>query len=207
MKTVYLFDLDSTATRQEILPTICKKIGKEREMRELTEKTMMGDLPFEESFRMRVGILSDIPVSEVSEEVSRIEVNPAVIKFIQEEKDSCYIVTNNLDVWIAGFLKKYGLENNCFCSKAEVKDDKLTGKIEINNKIEAFNSFTDKAKIVAVGDGSNDRDLIEKADIGISFGAVRDISPMLYEVSDYSIYDENRLYELLKNIKRDENER
>lgn len=207
MKTVYLFDLDSTVTRQEILPTISKKIGKEREMRELTEKTMMGDLPFEESFRMRVGILSDIPVSEVSEEVSRIEVNPAVIKFIQEEKDSCYIVTNNLDVWIAGFLKKYGLENNCFCSKAEVKDDKLTGKIEINNKIEAFNSFTDKAKIVAVGDGSNDRDLIEKADIGISFGAVRDISPMLYEVSDYSIYDENRLYELLKNIKRDENER
>ncbi len=207
MKTIFLFDLDSTVTQEEILPTISKKIHRDREMRELTEKTMMGDLPFEESFRMRVKILSDIPVSEVSEEVSNIKVNPSVIKFLQEEKDSCYIVTNNLDVWIEGFLKKYGLENHCFCSKAEVVNDKLTGKIDINNKLDAYDQLTDKAKIIAIGDGSNDRDLIEKADIGISFGAVREISPMLYDVSDYSIYNDRRLYELLKNIKRDEDER
>ena len=49
-KTVFLFDLDSTVTKEEILPMIAKKIDKEQEMRELTEQTMMGILNFRESF-------------------------------------------------------------------------------------------------------------------------------------------------------------
>lgn len=200
MDTIFLFDLDSTITKQEILPTIAKKIGKEREMRELTEKTMMGDLPFSDSFTMRVKILSDIPVSEVATIVSNIEVNPAIIKFLQENHDQCYIVTNNLDVWIDEFLKKYDMSGRCFCSKAETIDDKLTGKIIINNKVDAFNQLTNKAKIVAIGDGSNDYNLIQKADIGISFGGVREISPALYDVSDYSIYNEDKLYDFLSII-------
>ena len=121
MKTIYLFDLDSTVTKQEILPTISKKIGKEREMRELTEKTMMGDLPFEDSLRMRVGILSEIPVSEVATEVEKIKVNPSIIRFLKEEKDSCYIVTNNLDVWIEKFLGKIWYERPLFLFESRGK--------------------------------------------------------------------------------------
>lgn len=200
MNTIFLFDLDSTITKQEILPSIAKKIEKEREMRELTEKTMMGDLPFEDSFKMRVKILSDIPVSEVSEIVSNIEVNQSILNFIQNNREHCYIVTSNLDVWIQGFLEKYNMLGHCFCSNAKVDNDKLTGIVKINNKIDAFNYFTDKAKIVAIGDGSNDRELIEKADIGISFGGVREISPVLYEISDYSIYSEDTLCNFLTKI-------
>ena len=200
MHTVFLFDLDSTITRQEILPTIAKKIGKEREMRELTEKTMMGDLPFADSFRMRVNILSQIPVSEVSKIVSEIEINPSIIKFIQENRENCYIVTNNLDVWIYDFLKRYNMLDHCFCSHAEAQNDSLTGQITINNKIDALNHFADQARVVAIGDGSNDYELIKKADIGISFGGVRTISPILHNVSDYSIYDDDKLYELLTAI-------
>ncbi len=37
---IFLFDLDSTITRKEILPTISEKIHKEDEMRYLTEATM-----------------------------------------------------------------------------------------------------------------------------------------------------------------------
>ena len=39
---VFLFDLDATITRAEILPEIAVKINKEQQMRELTEKTMSG---------------------------------------------------------------------------------------------------------------------------------------------------------------------
>ena len=35
---VFLFDLDATITRAEILPEIAVKINKEQQMRELTEK-------------------------------------------------------------------------------------------------------------------------------------------------------------------------
>ena len=49
--TVFLIDLDSTVTKEEILPTIAKKkINNESEMRILTEKTMMGTIDFKNSF-------------------------------------------------------------------------------------------------------------------------------------------------------------
>lgn len=45
---IFLFDLDSTITRQEILPTISEGIGKQKEMRKLTEATMRGEIPCSE---------------------------------------------------------------------------------------------------------------------------------------------------------------
>ena len=69
----FLFDLDSTITKQEILPTVSKMVSKEKEMRELTEKTMQGELPFKESFLQRVDILKNIPISEVQNIVENIE--------------------------------------------------------------------------------------------------------------------------------------
>lgn len=47
---VFLFDLDATITRTEILPEIAIKIDKQQQMRELTEKTMTGEIPFDHSF-------------------------------------------------------------------------------------------------------------------------------------------------------------
>ncbi len=39
---IFLFDLDSTVTKQEILPTISKRLGIYERMSELTESTMRG---------------------------------------------------------------------------------------------------------------------------------------------------------------------
>ena len=47
---VFLFDLDATITRAEILPEIAVKINKEQEMRDLTERTMAGEIPFDHGF-------------------------------------------------------------------------------------------------------------------------------------------------------------
>ena len=46
---IFIFDLDSTITKIEILPEISKMIG-DKEMRELTEQTMKGEIPFKHSF-------------------------------------------------------------------------------------------------------------------------------------------------------------
>ena len=47
---IFLFDLDATITRKEILPELAGKLRKEAEMKELTERTMQGEIPFERSF-------------------------------------------------------------------------------------------------------------------------------------------------------------
>ena len=112
---IFLFDLDSTITKAEILPTIAKKVNKEKEMCELTEKTMQGEIPFKESFIERVNILKDIPINEVQNIIENIPLNDKLVEFISKNKERCYIVTGNLDIWISKLIHKLGMENNLFC--------------------------------------------------------------------------------------------
>ena len=82
---IFLFDMDSTITRKEVLPEVSKRIGKLDEMRRLTEATMRGEIPFRTSFLNRVKILSDISVSEVNQVVSEIPLNPYIADFIENK--------------------------------------------------------------------------------------------------------------------------
>ena len=77
---IFLFDLDSTITKSEILPTISEEIGKSAEMRKLTEATMRGEIPFKTSFLKRVDILSNIEVSKVRNIVNDIPLNQNIVE-------------------------------------------------------------------------------------------------------------------------------
>ena len=174
---IFLFDLDSTVTKQEILPTISKRLGIYERMSELTESTMRGEIPFKQSFLQRVELLKDVPVSEVNEMVSRIQLNNHLVDFIQKNHDRCHIVTGNLDVWIDGVIRKLGMERNTFCSKAIVV-----------------------LPFVAIGDGNNDAEMIEAAEVGIGYGGVREIAPAVLACASHAIYDEEKLVEFLERL-------
>ena len=89
---VFLFDLDSTITRKEILPEISLKIGKLEEMRLLTEATMRGEIPFKTSFLERVNLLKNISISDVDKLVENIPLNEAIVVFIRVNHDICFVV-------------------------------------------------------------------------------------------------------------------
>lgn len=72
---IFLFYLDSTISKKEILPTISSKVGKQEEMLNLIEATMRGEIPFKSSFLNRVELLKEIDVSEVSSMISSIPLN------------------------------------------------------------------------------------------------------------------------------------
>ena len=81
---IFLFDLDATITRKEILPELAGKLRKEAEMKELTERTMQGEIPFERSFLERVNILKEVPVSVAREMIREIPVHEELAQFIRE---------------------------------------------------------------------------------------------------------------------------
>ena len=54
--------------------------------------------------------------------------------------------------------------------------------------------------VVAVGDGSNDAEMIKLAEIGIGFGGVRPIAPLVLENAAHAVYDEAALCLLLESL-------
>ncbi len=195
---IFLFDLDSTITKKEILPTISEKIGKTDEMRALTEATMRGEIPFKTSFLNRVKILSCINVSEVNRMVSEIPLNGSIVNFINLNPDRCYVVTGNLDIWISGLMRKIGLKHNYYCSKAIVKDDRITQVISVADKELMTKQFVQP--VVAIGDGDNDSGMARNADIAIGFGGVRNIAPSLLCNIDFAFYDDKRCANFLNSL-------
>lgn len=192
---IFLFDMDSTITRKEVLPEIAQKINRLDEMRRLTEATMRGEIPFRTSFLQRVKILSDIPVHEVNKIVSEIPLNTAIVNFIRQNSDRCYIVTGNLDVWISGLMKKIGMENHCYCSKADVVNDHIAKIVSAADKELIVRQFVQQ--MVTVVDGDNDSGMARMADIAIGFGGVREIAPSLIRNIDFAFYDDRRCADFL----------
>ncbi len=195
---IFLFDLDSTLTKQEILPTISKELGIYEKMSQLTESTMRGEIPFKQSFLQRVELLKNIPVSEVSRMIGEIKLNELLIEFVKKNQERCYVVTGNLDVWIEDLMKKIGMEKNLFCSKALVKDDYIQDIFSIVDKNAVISQMV--LPFVAVGDGNNDAEMIEEAEIGIGYGGVREIAPSVLACASHAIYDEKKLVEFLERL-------
>ena len=195
---VFLFDLDSTLTKQEILPTISKELGIFEKMSQLTESTMNGEIPFKQSFLQRVELLKNIPVSEVNRMIGEIQLNELLVEFVKKNQERCYVVTGNLDVWIADLIKKIGMEKNLFCSKALVKDDYIQDIFSIVDKNAVISQMV--LPFVAVGDGNNDAEMIEEAEIGIGYGGVREIAPSVLACASHAIYDEKKLVEFLERL-------
>ena len=195
---VFLFDLDSTVTKQEILPTIAKRLGIYEQMSALTEKTMQGEIPFKQSFLQRVDLLKDVPVSEVCAMVEKIQLNDRLVNFLKRNHDRCYIVTGNLDVWIEGLIKRIGMEKNVFCSKALVQDDYIQDVFSIIDKNAVISQMV--MPFVAVGDGNNDAEMIEAAEIGIGYGGVRDIASSVLACASHAVYEEERLVDFLERL-------
>ena len=195
---IFLFDLDSTVTKREILPTIAAMVGLGDEMRDLTERCMNGRLPFRESFLSRVDLLRGVPVSQVSDAVGEIPVHEELCEFMREHKNRCYIVTGNLDVWIDKLISRIGMTDNVFCSHGIVSDDMLLGAASVIDKRLTVEQFV--GPLVAVGDGSNDADMISMAEVGIGFGGVRHIAPSVLELCTHAIYEEERLVRFLVRL-------
>lgn len=202
---VFLFDLDATVTKEEILPALAEQVGLSEEMREMTEKTMRGEIPFQSSFLARVEMLKTIPVSRVAEIVEKTPLNEELVQFIRTHASRCYIVTGNIDVWIEKLIKRIGLPmSHCYCSSASVSDDYIISVNSVVDKEKIAKQFV--VPVVAVGDGSNDAEMVRLADVGIGYGGVRPVAYSLMCNATHVICDEHRLCSFLHTLCADEGE-
>lgn len=195
---VFLFDLDATITKVEILPELAKELGIYDEMRDLTERTMKGEIPFRDSFLERVELLKGLPISKVADFIENISLNSKLAKFIIDNNERCYVVTGNLDVWIEKLMKKLKVSNHVFCSTTSHKGDMLLNVNSVIDKAKVIEQFV--SPVVAVGDGNNDSEMVAMAQIGIGYGGVRPVAYSTLCNSKFAIYKEEKLCQFLQRL-------
>jgi phosphoserine phosphatase len=195
--TVFLFDFDGTMTATELLPLIAREIGLEEEIGALTRDTMDGRLPFDESFRSRVELLRTTPVARVAEIVAEAPVFPRLLEWIVEHRERCWVVTGNLDCWVADWMRRHGLR--FFSSTAAVEDGEVAGVASVLRKESVLEQFAGR-RTVMVGDGANDAQIMADADVGIGFATVHDVPPVVLEVADWVVLNEDALCRTLSQL-------
>lgn len=199
--TWFCFDFDGTVSSVEALPLLAREAGIAEEMATLTDITMRGILAFPQSFKLRVKLLSSIPLKRAQNIMDSVPISPAIADFIRQFRERCIVVTGNLDIYMAPIIEK--IPCRFLTSEAIVSGGRVDGVKHLLDKGEALRMFRDSEgpmRIVAIGDGANDIPMFEAADIAISFFQVTRPNQLLYPFSHYIVFKEEPLCQLLKTL-------
>jgi phosphoserine phosphatase len=198
--TAFAFDLDGTITRSELLPMIASELDLESEMRLLTDLTMAGMIPFEDSFRLRFAILRSAGLERIRSVVAAVEFDRHILDFIRSNSQRCFVVTGNLDLWIEPLVSRLGCR--FFSSTAAfAKNGDLSGIQTIMRKNVAGLEIKQRFdRLVAIGDGFNDIPLFDVADVGIAYSGLHKAPDALISVSNYVALDGKSLCRLLNTL-------
>ena len=209
-KRMVVFDMDKTLVDVEIIDEIARVAGTETEVKKITESAMQGDLEFKDALRRRVKLLKGLPVSILEDIADNIQLTSGAEDLILTLKDLGYktaLISGGFSFFTEKLREKFDIDY-AFGNELVVKNGKLTGEVkdpiidakekrEILIKIAKMENLA-MNEIIAIGDGANDRYMIDDVGLGIAFnpkdvlkkfadGVItqKNIAGILYCLGDY----------------------
>ena len=176
-----IFDIEGVLVDGEFLPELARKIGKEKEVMDITLKGIRGEIRWEEGLKERMRILKGISYKDALEVASSMQLMKNAEEAIGRRlKDLGFIsigVTGGFSI-LANRVKKQLKLNYVFANEMIFDDGKLNGiKLNVNSdKTLALNETIKKLGVkkgdtIAVIDGANDLKLFDLAKLKIAFNA------------------------------------
>lgn len=201
----FVFDLDGTITKEETLPKIAQHFNVQAEIDKLTQETIVGNIPFIESFIRRVNILGKLPVDEIANLLEQVEIYENLNSFIGEYGSQCVIATQNLHCWIHKLVAKVGgvkkQEILTFSSNGVLRDNKIFKLTSILKKEMVVKQFQAQGdEVIFIGDGNNDVEAMRIANVSIASGLTHKPCAGVLSVTDYAVFSEEALCRLVYQL-------
>lgn len=177
-------DMDSTLITIECIDEIASGAGLKDKVAALTERSMRGELDFEQSLRLRVGLLKNLPeqiLQKVYDET--LTLSPGAEYLLAECKKHqvrFMLVSGGFTFFTEHLKNRLGLDY-AYANTLDIENGLLTGQltgpiIDAQAKARLLKQHQkelglDPHQVLAVGDGANDIPMIETAGIGLAYHA------------------------------------
>ena len=194
-KRLVVIDMDSTLVRDEVIDLLADAAGVGDEVKAITAQAMSGDIAFDDAIRKRVALLIGLDEGRLDTVAARISLTPGARTFARTLRRLGYrtaIVSGGFDVFAEQVRRTLGMDAS-FANRLEVVDGQLTGelvgdvidgpaKARLLVEIAAAEGIPVE-QTVAIGDGSNDLEMLTLAGLGIAFNA----KPIVDAVADTTV--------------------
>ena len=198
-KRVVLFDCDSTIIQEEVIDELAKVAGVGEAVQSMTAKAMNGEMSYVESVKKRVSLLKGLTVDQLEMLTKAIHLTPGAEELIATLHHMGYkvgVVSGGF-TFFTDYLKERLNLDYVFANELAVENGLVTGEIKgeivdaekkgsILKKIAEMERISED-QIVAVGDGANDRFMLQSAGLAIAFSP----KEILKEYSDGMITTDN----------------
>lgn len=193
LRRLLVADMDSTIIGQECIDELADLAGLKGEVAKITERAMQGEIDFPDALRERVHLLAGLDEEAVSRCLTeRVRPNPGAVTLVRTMRDagaSCLLVSGGFHSFADPVAADIGFDR-VRANRLVVAGGKLVGAVEepiLDSfaKRAALIDVRDKLglaadEVLAVGDGANDRLMIEEAGLGVAYRG----KPALAEVAD-----------------------
>ena len=194
-KRLVCLDVDSTFIDAEIIDELGKRAGCGKQIAQITERAMLGELDFKSALRERVALLKGLKYSEAQEILSTLRLMPGAEQMVSTLKNlglRVGLVSGGFDFVVEHLKQRFNLDF-VFANQLEVSGGLLTGGltgsiVDAERKAQVLKDMAQvygcrMEQTVAVGDGANDILMLQSAGLGIAFKA----KAKLQEVADLSL--------------------
>jgi phosphoserine phosphatase len=192
-KRLLVADMDSTVIGQECIDELADYAGLKNEVARITERAMQGELDFSGALRERVRMLAGLDRQALSRCLAeRVEVTSGAETLVQTMRAggaSCLLVSGGFLSFAEPVAQAVGFDR-VKANRFVFAGGKLSGEVgdpivDAMAKREALIETREqlglaREQVLAVGDGANDRLMVEEAGLGVAFRA----KPALADVAD-----------------------
>ena len=184
------FDFDGTLSDSEMIDALGDRAGVGEEIAAVTERAMNGEIAYAESLRERAGLLAGLDDDEAAAAFAATRVRPGVGGLIADLRAAGHhvaVLTGGFDRGVEAALAAAETEvDTVVANRLPVADGELTGAVEgpliEGTKDEALADLAERegvamADTVAVGDGANDRPMLEVAGLAVGYAPKPNVAP------------------------------